>query len=81
MESRGWRLAQSKAVRTGSPYTAALIESLSDMPWSRFILLPKPTLSSIYCSHRFRPPLFHGRVVSDTSHLSQYPSASHICFD
>jgi len=38
-----------------SPWITALIESLSDVPWSRVILLPKQLLSSVVYSCLFHP--------------------------
>jgi len=46
---------RSKAAHAGSPWITALIESLSDVPWSRVILLPKQLLSSVVYSHLFHP--------------------------
>jgi len=37
------------------PWITALIESLSDVPWSRVILLPKQLLSSVVYSRLFHP--------------------------
>lgn len=46
---------RSKAAHARSPslWITALIESLSDVPWSRVILLPKQLLSSVVYSHLF----------------------------
>lgn len=45
---------KSRACRD-PPWITALIESLSDVPWSRVILLPKQLLSSMVYSHLFHP--------------------------
>lgn len=52
---RGGERSRSKAAHAGSPWITALIESLSDVPWSRVILLPKQLLSSVVYSHLFHP--------------------------
>lgn len=63
---------RSKAAHAGSPWITALIESLSDVPWSRVILLPKQLLSSVVYSHLFHPaepePQNPGR------HFTPFPS-------
>jgi len=59
---------RSKAAHAGSPWITALIESLSDVPWSRVILLPKQLLSSVVYSHLFPPAESEPQTPTNTSH-------------
>jgi len=45
----------SSSSSSSPPWITALIESLSDVPWSRVILLPKQLLSSVVYSRLFHP--------------------------
>ena len=51
---RGWPAIKSRA-HAGSLWITALIESVSDVPWSRVILLPKQLLSFVVYSHLYHP--------------------------
>lgn len=66
---------RSKAAHAGSPWITALIESLSDVPWSRVILLPKQLLSSVVYSHLFHPTEPDPRTLS--SCLPPLPNPRH----
>lgn len=70
---------RSKAAHAGSPWITALIESLSDVPWSRVILLPKQLLSSVVYSHLFHPA--EPQAPTDTSHLSPPPTPTSDTYD
>lgn len=75
---RGGGRSRSKAAHAGSPWITALIESLSDVPWSRVILLPKQLLSSVVYSHLFHPaepePQTPGRHFTPSRTTSPLPS-------
>lgn len=69
---------RSKAAHARSPslWITALIESLSDVPWSRVILLPKQLLSSVVYSHLFHlaepaPPTLLPLLHFNTSDLAR----------